>query len=44
MNQEEKLQRAKKRVSALKSFYQHFFIYIIVFRVRCIPLLANDQQ
>ena len=33
MNHEDKLDRAKKRVSELKSFYQHFFLYIIVMGV-----------
>ena len=33
MDHEDKLNRAKKRVSELKSFYKHFFIYIIVMGV-----------
>ncbi|MFC2079554.1 2TM domain-containing protein [Candidatus Bipolaricaulota bacterium] len=33
MDHEERLNRAKKRVSELKAFYQHFFIYVIVMGV-----------
>lgn len=30
MNQEQQLERAKKRVREIKAFYEHFVVYVIV--------------
>lgn len=42
MDEDERYQRAKKRVEELKSFYIHFFVYIVVnLGLFCINMLTS---